>query len=148
MSTDATILIIDDELNLRTTLSAILKRGGYRVSTAEGAQEALQILKASHFDLVFLDLRMPGMDGLQLLPEILHFYPEMPVLILTANASLDTAIQTLSMGAYGYLLKPLDPEQILSRVEDVMREQEQVRRRRELVNEIQGILNDLKHAET
>lgn len=137
------ILIIDDETNLRCTLGIILQRAGYLVTGASGAQEALQLLSARKHDLVFLDLKMPGMDGMQLLPEILRIDPDLPVLILTANASLETAIRALGLGAEGYLLKPLDPDQILNRVKEIFRERENFQRRRQIVKEIHGILAEI-----
>jgi heterodisulfide reductase subunit A len=120
MQTSNNILIIDDEAYLRLTLATILQRAGYTVTTASGAQEGLQKLMDGKIDLVFLDLKMPGMDGTELLPQIRMLNPELPVLILTANASLETAIQTMRQGARGYLMKPIEPEQIISRVEEVL----------------------------
>ncbi len=125
MRKSGTILIIDDEVNLRSSLSYILQRVGYQVKTASGAQEALHHLVSQQFDLVFLDLQMPGMDGMQLLPEIQLINPHLPVIILTANANLETAIQTMRRGARGYLMKPFDPEQILARADEVLREEQQ-----------------------
>lgn len=122
MQSNNSILIIDDEAFLRTTLAVILQRAGYSVSTASGGEEALHILLDHKFDLVFLDLKMPGMDGMELLPEIRLLDPKLPVLILTANASLESAIQTMRLGAIGYLMKPIDPEQIVNRVEEVIKE--------------------------
>ncbi len=147
MSVKKSILIIDDEANLRSSLAVVLKRAGFFVTAACGAQEAILYLQASNFDLVFLDSKMPGMDGIQLLPEILNLRPNMPVIILTANASLEVAIRTLSMGACGYLLKPIDPEQIIERVNEVLREQEQYQRSRELVDEIHDIFSGLRKVE-
>ncbi len=145
MPADSSVLIIDDEAFLRTTLGIILQRAGYTVTTASGAQEALQVLLKDHFDLVFLDLKMPGKDGLELLPEIRLLDPNLPVLILTANASLDTAIQSMRMGAVGYLMKPIDPEQIINRIEETLKEHRRTRQsrdpsRKETTDEIQGLL--------
>lgn len=123
MRNSEVILIIDDELNLRSSLSYILQRVGYQVITAGNAQEALQHLVSQRFDLVFLDLKMPGMDGMELLPEIRLIDPHLPVIILTANNSLETAIQTMRKGARGYLMKPFDPEQILARADEVIQEE-------------------------
>ncbi|MGE5221252.1 MAG: sigma-54-dependent transcriptional regulator [Omnitrophica WOR_2 bacterium] len=140
------ILIIDDEAYLRSTLAIILKRAGYSVTTADGAQEALQVLLNNHFDLVFLDLKMPGKDGMELLPEIRLLDPNLPVLILTANASLETAIQSMRMGAIGYLMKPIDPEQIISRVDEIIQEEKlesgSGNHRPNLSGEIQNLLGD------
>ncbi len=142
MSTQKRILVIDDELNLRRTLSIVLQRGGYAVTTAADAQEALRILIGEQFDLTFLDLKMPGMDGTQLLPEMRMLYPDMPILILTANASLETAIETLRLGARGYLLKPVDPNQILSRVDEVFGEQKERKLKREIADQLHNMIHD------
>jgi DNA-binding NtrC family response regulator len=147
MPTGKSVLIIDDEANLRSTLGIILQRGGYAVRGAANAQEALQILSGSKFDLIFLDLKMPGMDGMQLLPIIRSQHVETPVLVLTANASLDTAIEALRMGARGYLLKPIDPSQILSRVYEVLQDAQKEKLRREIVHEIDNLLGGLQPQE-
>jgi DNA-binding response OmpR family regulator len=139
-----TILIIDDETNLRRSLALILQRAGYAVTAAENAAQVHQCLEAGAFDLVFLDLKMPDVNGMELLPEIRKKYPEMPVLILTAHATLDSAIEAVRKGARDYLLKPIDPDQILIRVEEVLAEQQQPRRRREIMGEIRFLLNELQ----
>ncbi|MCB8924168.1 MAG: response regulator transcription factor [Ardenticatenaceae bacterium] len=136
------ILVVDDEPNLRTTLSLILQRDGYVVTTAGGADEAHEKLQAQAFDLVFLDIKMPKKSGLMLLTEIKQLFPDLPVLLLTAFASLDSAIEAVRRGAADYLLKPIDPPQILSRVRQVLSEQ-QPNRRRAIMNEMQRLLGEL-----
>jgi two-component system response regulator HydG len=106
--------------------------------------EALKNLENQRYDLVFLDLKMPGMDGMEVLQEISRRKPDLPVLVLTANASLESAIQALGLGASGYLLKPIEPEQIINRAREVIRQKQQVKRRREIIHEIQGIVTELK----
>jgi DNA-binding response OmpR family regulator len=137
------ILVVDDEQNLRFTLSAILQEKGYFVTTAASGEEALELLSAIQYDLMFLDLKMPGLDGMEVLAKIQATCPDMPVLILTANTSLDTAVETLRRGAAGYLLKPVDPEQILSRVKEALREHDYNRRRDQIIDQIQKILIEL-----
>jgi DNA-binding response OmpR family regulator len=143
MTSAHTILIIDDEPNLRRSLALILQRAGYAVTTADNAAQVHQCLEAGAYDLVFLDLKMPDINGLDLLPQIRARYAEMPVLILTAHATLDSAIEAVRKGARDYLLKPIDPEVILCRVSEVLAEQHLPRRRREIVGEIQTLLNEL-----
>jgi DNA-binding response OmpR family regulator len=143
MGTSFTILIIDDEPNLRRTLSVILQKAGYQVTSAAGASEALQNLITGAYDLVFLDIRMPEMDGMTLLPKIKALYPEMPVLILTAHATLETAMLAVRQGASDYLLKPIDPGKILARVEEVLSTQKQPVRRREILSQIQDLIKEL-----
>ena len=125
MSTTNAILIIDDEPFLRSTLAVILRRVGYTTVEAGTAQEAVEILSAQSFDLIFLDLQMPDRDGLDLLPELLRLSPGIPVLILTANGSLEKAVEALRLGARDYLLKPLEPGQIITRVDDILKEKVQ-----------------------
>ncbi len=138
------ILVTDDEVNLRTTLAKILETANYAVKTAANPQEALKYLQAETFDLAFLDLRMPDMDGLTLLAEIRGLFPDMPVLILTAHASLESAMEAVRRGARDYLLKPVDPDIILARVKEVVSELEQPARRREIVSSIQSLLSELQ----
>jgi len=138
-----TILIIDDEPNLRRSLGLILQRAGYSVVTAANAGEALQLLQTGSYDLAFLDLKLPDINGIELLPQIKELYPEMPVLILTAHATLDTAIEAVRLGARDYLLKPIDPDAILNRVESVLKEHKP-KRRREITNQLQNLLAELQ----
>lgn len=147
MKKSGLILIVDDEQNLRTSLGLILQKAGYRVEMASNAEDGADQLRSKRFDLIFLDLRMPGMDGLEALPKFLHIQPDIPVLILTANSSLDIAIKTLTAGAVGYLLKPVDPGQILIRVREVLSEVEQSRRRKEILREMSGIIGELRQIE-
>jgi len=139
-----TILIVDDEANLRLTLSAVLQKAGYSVTTVGHAQDALASLAAGPYDLAFLDLKMPDMDGMALLAEIRRLYPDMPVLILTAHATLQSSIDAVRQGARDYLLKPVDPPLILTRVHDILAEQRQSQRRHEIVAQIQSLLAELR----
>jgi len=143
MGTNHSILIIDDEPNLRRSLGLILQRAGYVITTAANAAEAIQLLHAGAYDLTFLDIKLPDQNGIQLLPQIRDLYPEMPILILTAHATLDTAIGAVRLGARDYLLKPIDPENILSRVENILTEQKP-KRRREITTQLQNLLSELQ----
>lgn len=138
-----TILIVDDDDNLRNTLALILQKAGYSVTTAENAATALHILEAGAFDLVFLDLKMPGMDGSALLEELQGLYPDMPVCILTAHASLDSSIHAVRYGARDYMLKPMNPEEVLKRVEEQLARKEHPRRRQEILSQLQALLAQL-----
>jgi DNA-binding response OmpR family regulator len=142
-----TILIVDDEINLRRSLALILQESGYLVSTAGNATEALQMLTAGAYDLIFLDLQLPDRNGVEVLPEIRKIYPDTPVLILTAHATLNSAIEAVRHGARDYLLKPIKPEQLLRRTSEILEEQIQPKRRRELVNQIQILLSELREVD-
>jgi DNA-binding response OmpR family regulator len=143
MGANHSILIVDDEQNLRRSLGLILQRAGYTITTAANAAEALHLLRAGAYDLTFLDIKLPDQNGIQLLPQIKDLYPEMPIFILTAHASLDTAIDAVRLGAKDYMLKPVDPENILSRVENILRE-EKPKRRREITTQLQDLLAELQ----
>ena len=143
MGSSHSILIIDDEPYLRRSLGLILQRAGYSVTTAANASEAMQLLQAGAYDLTFLDIKLPDQNGIQLFPQIRDIYPEMPILILTAHATLDTAIGAVRMGAQDYLLKPIDPEGILSRVESILSEHKPIRRR-EIATQLQDLLTELQ----
>ncbi len=109
------LLIVDDELHVRESLSHWFIEDGYEVSTASSGKEALALLGRQHFDVVITDIRMPGMDGLELQKRIHEVDPEVAIILVTAYASVSTAVQALKEGAYDYLVKPFDPEE-LSRV--------------------------------
>ena len=124
------LLIVDDELHVRESLSHWFIEDGYEVSTASSAKEALALLGRQRFDVVITDIRMPGMDGLELQKRIHEVDPEVVIILVTAYASVSTAVQALKEGAYDYLVKPFDPEE-LSRV--VEKACERVRLREENV---------------
>ncbi len=138
------ILIVDDEPKLARSLALILQRAEYVVTTAPDAAKALQLLKAGAYDLVYLDIRLPDQSGIQLLPQIKAIYPDMPVVILTAHATLETAIGAVRAGARDYLLKPINPEDILARTKKILDEQAQPKRKREITTQIQALLSELQ----
>src|SRR6185503_13314177 len=108
------------------------------------AEEALDCLRLHEYDLMFLDLNMPGMSGIDLLVEAHRQYPHMPVLILTAHATLESAIRAVRLGARDYLIKPAEPVLILARVAEILAESEQPTRKKEIVSEIQSLLAELQ----
>lgn len=139
----ASILIVDDEEKLRITLSRILSKAGHNVTTAASGEEALNLTQAGAFQLAFIDLMMPGIGGLALLAQFRKYYPDMPVLILTAHATLESAIEAVRQGARDYLLKPADPQKIIQRVEEILDEQQQPQRQREILSQIQSLVSEL-----
>jgi DNA-binding NtrC family response regulator len=120
MPQKATILVIDDELNLRRTLAFILQRAGYLVVTAADGLDALRCLVTGSFDLVFIDLRLPDVEGIRLADEIHKIYPQIPVIILTGHPTLETKTEATKQAIAAYLAKPIDPTQILAKVEEVL----------------------------
>jgi len=143
MATAGNILVIDDEANLRNTLAMILRNGGYSVLLAASGAEAIAQLNAHTFHLVFLDLNLPDTTGIDLLKKIRDVYPNLPVLVLTGNATLDTSIQAIRQGARDYMVKPLDPEYILVRTGEILLETQQPQRRREITRMIQDLMSEL-----
>lgn len=137
------ILVVDDEPNLRLTLAQILQDAGYQVSTASNAVEALECLAGGAFDLAFLDLKMPDVDGMTLFREIHRLYPDLLVLILTGHATLESATEAVRLGARDYIFKPVDPERILGRIAEILNDRRQPERRREILQQINGLLTEL-----
>ncbi len=107
------VLIIDDELAPRESLRMVLK-GSFDVYTAPGALDGLKFLEETPVDLVVLDIRMPGMDGITALKEIKTRYPGIEVVLLTAYASLETARDAIRLGAFDYLMKPFDKDDLIN----------------------------------
>lgn len=110
------ILVVDDEAIIRKSISANLLAEGYQVSTAQNGEEAVAALKMGSFDLVVTDLVMPGLDGIELLKQTKSLAPSIPVLILTGQGDLDSAIKALRSGADDYILKPCDIDELLERI--------------------------------
>ena len=107
------ILLVDDELVVRDSLNRMFQDEGYETSAVAGGREALEGLNAGDFDLALLDIRMPGMDGMELQSRLHEVDPELLIVIMTGYASVDTAVQALKRGAYDYIVKPVDPDELL-----------------------------------
>jgi len=106
------VLIVDDEPNLRKILAAQLSRDGYDVLLAEDGEQGLALLREHHIDLVVTDLKMPKIDGMTLLREALAEQPELPIVMITAHGTVDTAVEALKLGAFDYLTKPFDKDEV------------------------------------
>ena len=103
-----TVLVVDDDRNHLKTLKAIIGSWGYAVVTAEDGNQAVADVKERPYDLILMDVRMTAMDGIAALKTIKNYNPAIPILIMTAYSSVDTAVEALKSGAYDYLTKPLD----------------------------------------
>ncbi len=141
------ILIIDDEITLRKTLARILQQAGFEVTTAENADQGLAYLKTTNFDLVFTDLRMPGIQGLEALKLIHQNYPSLPVILFTAQPDVNSAVEALRYGAIDYLLKPLKPEIIVERTKSILSQQQKAKRKRDIILQIEALQNELMSIE-
>lgn len=106
------ILVVDDEQSLRDVLSIMLKRAGYAVTSAVDGEEAIELLNKEIFDLVITDLRMPKVDGMEVLKAVKSASPETVVLIITAFATADSAVEAMKQGAYDYLTKPFQVDEV------------------------------------
>jgi DNA-binding response OmpR family regulator len=144
MNMQGHVLIIDDEASLRQTMARILQRAGYEVTTAANGTEGLQIVSEHVFDLVYLDIRMPDMTGLELLKIVHAKYPELPVILFTAQPDLNSAVEAVRNGAIDYLLKPLKPQTILDRTQAVLEKNQRERRKREIQRQIETLQAELK----
>lgn len=123
------LLIIDDEENIRRTTGIALEAMGYETAAAATRAEALKALQSSDFDLAFLDLKLDGDDGLDLLPELFQAQPRLEVVVFTAYASIETAVEAMRRGAADYIPKPFTPEQIrrvLARIVEARRLRQRV----------------------
>ena len=115
------LLVVDDEANLRKVLVAQLSRDGYDVHTAEDGENAKEMLAEHHIDLVITDLRMPKVDGMELLRWALLDDPDRPVVMITAHGTVDTAVEALKLGAFDYITKPFDKTELRSVVAKALR---------------------------
>ncbi len=106
------VLVADDEPNLRKVLAAMLARDGYEPHLAANGQEAIEVLKDNHIDTVICDLRMPKLDGLGVLRHCVEAHPGMPVILITAHGTVDSAVEALKLGAFDYITKPFEQAEL------------------------------------
>jgi len=142
MNPKASILIVDDENVVRDSLGRWFEEEGYSVDTATSARDALLKLPSQHWDLALVDIKMPGMDGLDLQRKIHEVDPEIIVVIMTGYASVETAVQALKDGAYDYITKPFDPDDLAHVVQKALehrRMKEENIRLRESLEEVQAV---------
>jgi two-component system response regulator HydG len=131
------ILVVDDEPSMRTTLSILLKKEGYQVSQAGDGTEALKMLEQGQYDMVITDLKMEGIDGVELLRQVKAADPHTEVLIFTAYGTVTSAVEAMKLGAYDYIGKPFDEEELLLKVSRALE-------RKALVREVQDLRAELK----
>jgi len=140
----AHVMVVDDEAVARVSLAEILRLEGYQVSTAASGEEALSLLnKSDPFDMMVLDLKMPGMDGLEVTETVQKQSPGTVVILLTAFATLETAIEAIRQGAHDYLLKPCPIPEILESVRKGLTKRQQEQQRQQLVSQLQHTLSEL-----
>jgi DNA-binding NtrC family response regulator len=118
------ILLVDDEVVFTTNMGKLLTNRGYKVTAANSGDAAIQALEKEHFDVVVLDLKMPGMDGLATLKEIKKLGLFTETLILTGHGSIDTALEAIKLGAYDYLTKPCEIDDLMGKIEGAWQKKE------------------------
>ena len=119
---DERLLIVEDEETLRESLKRVFQREGYQVVAAGNAETALELLEEESFDLIVTDIILPGITGIELLKRVKEVHPEQIVIIITAYASLETAVETLRAGAYDYIVKPIIHEEIKQIVKNALKQ--------------------------
>lgn len=119
------ILVIDDDRDILKSLKDILRTRGYEVDTAETAQKGIEKVKSKYFNLALLDIKLPDMEGTELLAKIHKEKPGMMKIMITGYPSVDNAIRALNYGADAYIMKPVNPENLLKIVEEKLKEQKE-----------------------
>jgi two-component system response regulator HydG len=112
VSGPARILVVDDEFSVRDSLGSWFRKDGHEVTVAASADEALKELEAGRFDVAVVDIKLPGMDGVELQARMHAVDPDMAVIMITAFASVDTAVRSLKQGAFDYVMKPIEPDEL------------------------------------
>jgi DNA-binding response OmpR family regulator len=144
MSQPAYILVVDDEANIRLTLSALLTRAGYSVTEAATGEEAVELLKQRPFDLMLVDLKMPGIDGMQVVAAARDLKLDSAIIVLTGHGTLETAVEGLHHGIFDYLLKTTDPAQVVEQVKAALEDRTQKIRQRELLDVVGEAVKELR----
>lgn len=114
------LLVVDDEQRFLFTAEKILKRQGFDIFIAESGRKALSLLEANDVEVVILDVKMPGMDGIQTLKEIRHRHPHSKVIMLTGHATVPSAVEAMQMGASDYLMKPVAMDQLVKKIHEMV----------------------------
>jgi len=121
--TQVRLLVVDDERNIRNNLRMVLEAEGYRVDTASNGDDAVLRVKEAHYDIVFVDIQMPKMDGLELLRYLRGLRPRLPVVMLTAYGTVSRAVEAMKLGAVDFLEKPFDPKSIKLLCQEILERQ-------------------------
>ena len=143
----AMILIVDDEKTARKSLADILRLEGYNVVAVDNGDAALSLLSEQEINLMLLDIRMPGMSGVEVMRKAAEISPSTQIIMLTAHGSMDSAIESLRYGAHDYLLKPSSPQEILSSVSGALARHADGQHKRLLLQQMETSLQQLKDAE-
>ncbi len=141
------ILLVDDEEELRRTVARIFRNAGFDITTCASGAEALALLAQQAFDIVFLDIRMPGMSGLEVLRAVHAQTPDLPVVLFTAQPDLGSALEALRAGATDYFLKPLQPQRLIDRTRRILTDRRTELRKREILSQVEALHAELRGLE-
>ncbi len=144
MSVPPKILIVDDEPNIRLFLKDILSQDGYEIDTAESGEVAVEHIEAQHFDLALVDLKLPGIDGIDVLKTARQKSVETVIIVLTAHASLESAIEALRQGAHDYLFKPCKPAELRNSVRRGLFNRQTIDRQRDLIDQLKEMSSNIE----
>ena len=114
------ILVIDDEKSIRNTLKEILTYEGFEVVEAQDGMEGLKFVEKEKFDIILSDIKMPKMDGIEVLEKLQELSPETPVVMISGHGNIDTAVEAIRKGAFDYISKPLDLNRMLVTIRNAM----------------------------
>ncbi len=149
MGAESRILVVDDEKEIRGFLSKALTRlGGFKVELAESGEDALQKIEREPFDLVLTDLKMPNMDGLQLISEIGKSKPETLTMMMTGHGTIDSALEAMKRGASDYLMKPLNLDELMVRIGKVLDEKQRFVRLRDFADQLERANQELRRIDS
>jgi len=137
------ILVVDDEETQREMLGGFLKKEGYSISLADSGEEALKICQDKFFEVALIDLKMPGMDGIELLSKLKEINPEIQVIVMTAYASIETAVVAMKKGAFNYVNKPVDLEELRINIKKALENQKILTENRYLKEQLNEKYKDL-----
>lgn len=118
------ILIVDDEKNLRLTMTMCLEPLGYEIGTADNGEDALRQLDNQEFDLILLDIRLPGMDGLDVLRRVVKQHPDILIVMVSAHGTVESAVEAMKLGAVDFIQKPFTPHELRTIVQQVLDRQQ------------------------
>ncbi len=147
MEDKESILIVDDNESVRRTLTLIFEKSGYEIDTTGTGRDALQKAKGRFFNLAILDIRLPDMEGIELIAPLKDRHPDMSFIIITAYASLDNAVRALNRGVAAYIMKPLDMDEVLAKTREVLEKQHLVMENRRLYLAAQQELTERRRLE-
>ena len=146
MNDKESILIVDDDESICKTLGLIFSKKGYETETVGTGREALEKVQGGFFNVTLLDIKLPDVEGVKLLPPLKEMHPGMAVLLVTAYASMETAIQALNGGASAYITKPLDMDEVLANVRETLEKQRLIKEKHQAEKALERTNRDLKRS--